>query len=395
MQKNGKRSHALLWLSTTALFLSLTLVVGDTQCRDLNPVTIENVYKPQQVQSQKTTENKDYLQPGGQTVWLAPWNIPEYQSTGSGMSQQYTFSLESPGAQTVTAAGNSYVNATAALNGQTVTLNLSLTDAGRRLLTCQKAEIRVTCGSTSATFCLWLLPQGTEIPLDADDMPVSVNQICKRQSQGVHLQDGKAYLLLTGTNRNTYILTFQKQNADLSGVRYSLDSGKTYTQLHDWNKIYLPLQKTEDTLLILDYSHCGITAQSNLQVLLERQNDDAHRQQTVGLRVVDTNPGESLPEGVLVTPRQSWVLPLEWNGCDYSYTVYQLTESGSGALKYSQVEMPKGFVVKQTAQGLEISLQNGENAPVAGTYQLRLQWKFEGVICGETTVPFFINYPLM
>lgn len=394
MRKTGKSGHEMLWLSATALVLSLTLVVGDTLCRDLNPATVENVYKPQQTQSQKAPENKDYLQAGGQKVWLAPWNIPEYQSNGSTMSQQYTFTLESPGAQTVTAVGNSYLNAAATLNGQKVTLTLSLTEAGKRLLTCQKAEIQVTCGSTSATFCLWLLPQGTAIPLDADEMPVDVNQICKRQSQGVHLQDGKAYLLLTGTNRNSYILTFQKQGAALSGVRYSLDSGKTYTQLHDWNKIYLPLQKTEDTLLILDYSHCGITAQSNLQVLLERPNDDAHKQQTVNLSVVDTNPGENLPEGVLVTPRQSWTLPLEWNGCDYSWEVYQLTES-AGALGYSQVEMPKGFVVKETAQALEISIQSGENAPAAGTYQLRLQWKFEGVVCGETTVPFFINYPLM
>jgi len=392
MLGNFKSRRKMLWLCAAALLLSLTLVV---QCRDLHPSSIDNVYTPHQEQSQQLPDNKDYLQVGGQAVWLAPWNIPEYQSTDDGMSQQYTFRLEAPADQTVTATGTAYIQASAVLNGQTVTLELSLTETGKRLLTCQKETIQVACGNTSATFFLWLLPQGTEIPHDADEMPVDVNQICKRQSQGVYLQDGKAYLLLTSANRNTYILTFQKQGTALQGLRYSLDNGITYTQLHNWNKIYLPLQETENTLLILDYSLCDITAQSSLEVLLERQNDDTHKQQTVSLSVVSTNPGENLPQGVLVTPQQLWKLPLQWNGCDYSWQVYQLVESNDGSLAYTQVQMPKGFLTNVTAEGLEISLQNGEDAPLAGTYQLLLQWEFEGVVCGEATVPFFINYPLM
>ncbi len=392
MLGNFKSRRKMVWLFAAVLLLSLTLVV---QCRDLHPSSIDNVYTPHQVPSQQSPENIDYLQEGGQTVWLAPWSIPEYQSTGDGVSQQYTFRLEAPADQTVTATGTAYIQASAALNDQTVTLELSLTEAGKRLLTCQKEEILVTCGNTSASFFLWLLPQGTEIPRDADEMPVDVNQICKRQSQGVYLHNGKAYLLLTGANRNAYILTFQKQGAALQGLRYSLDNGITYTQLHDWNKIYLPLQETENTLLILDYTLCDITTQSSLEVLLERQNDDTHKQQTVSLDVLDTDPGEKLPEGVLVTPQQSWKLLPQWNGCDYSWQVYQLTESNDGSLAYIQVEMPKGFVTNATAEGLEISIQDGESAPQAGTYQLRLQWEFEGVVCGEATVPFFINYPLM
>lgn len=390
-----KSSPKLFWASAAALFLSFTLIVGDTQCRDLYPSSIETVYNPQQVQSQQTPGDKEYLQVGGQTVWLAPWNIPEYQSTGGGMSQQYTFRLESPAAQTVTAAGTAYINAEATLNGQTVTLKLSLTEAGKRLLTCQKAEIQVVCGNTSATFMLWLLPQNTEIPLDADKMPVDVNRICKRQTESVYLQDGKAYLLLNSANRNAYMLTFQEQGAPLQGLRYSLDKGETYIQLHDWNKIYLPLQETENTLLIVDYSLCGITEQSSLQILLERQNDDAHKQQTVSLSVVENNPGENLSQGVLVTPRQTWRLPLQGNGCEYSWQVYQLTESDNGELAYVQVQMPEGFLKNITGEGLEISVPSGENAPPAGTYQLRLQWEFEGFVCSEATVPFFINYPLM
>lgn len=390
--KGGQRMH---WLSAAALLLSLVLVVSETQCRSLHPSSIDNVYAPQQVQSQQTPENKDYLQASGQTVWLAPWDIPEYQSTDDGMSRQYTFRLEAPADRMVTAAGTEDIQATATLDGQTVTLDLSLTEAGKRLLTPQKAEIQVACGNTSATFCLWLIPQGAKIPPDADNMPVDVNQICKKQSQGVYMQDGKAYLLLSSANRNAYILTFQKQGAALQGLRYSLDHGVTYTQLHDWNQIYLPLQETENTLLILDYSLCDITAQSSLEVLLERQNDDTHKQQTVSLSVVSTNPGENLPQGVMVTPQQLWKLPLQWNGCDYSWEVYQLTESNDGSLAYIQVEMPKGFVTNATAEGLEISIQDGESAPQAGTYQFLLQWKFEGVVCGEITVPFFINYPLM
>ena len=57
--------------------------------------------------------------------------------------------------------------------------------------------------------------------------------------------------------------------------------------------------------------------------------------------------------------------------------------------------MPADFAKTVTGYGLEISLPSGENAPPAGTYQLRLQWKFEGIVCNEATIPFFINYPLV
>lgn len=395
MLKNFKNSRKMCLLSAAALLLSVTLMVGDTQCRELHPTTIDHVCQPQESQTQQMPENKDYLRQGGQTVWLAPWDIPEYDSAGSGVHQQYTFRLESPAAQTVTATGTAYLNADAVLNGQTVTLELSLTEAGRRLLVCKKEQIQIVCGNTSATVCLWLIPQDTEIPPEADNMPVHVNQICKKQTQGVHLRDGKAYLLLSSANRNTYLLTFLDRGAALQGLRYSLDNGNTYIQLHDWNKIYLPLQKTEETLLILDYSQCGITAQSSLEILLERQNDDSHQQQKVSLRVENTEPGENFSQGVLVTPEQAWSLPVQWNGCDYSWQVYRLTKSKGGTLTYTQEEMPEGFQVNAAGQTLEISLQDGENAPLPGTYQLRLQWKFEGVVCGEATVAFFINYPLV
>ncbi|MBE7001735.1 MAG: hypothetical protein E7421_03420 [Ruminococcaceae bacterium] len=388
MLGNFKSKRILPWCLAAALFLSVTTVVGDTQCRDLQPASIDKVYIPEQEQSQQPVQNKDYLQAGGQAVWLAPWNIQERQSA------QYTFRLEAPAAQTVTATGTAYVQASAALDGQTVTLNLSLTDAGKILLTAQKAEIQVACGNTSATFFLWLLPQGVEVPQDADKMPVDVNQICKRQTQGVYLKNGKAYLLLNSTNRNTYMLTFKNQDLALQGLRYSLDKGETYTQLHDWNKIYLPLQETETTLLVLDYSLCDITAQSELEILLERQNDDTHKQQTVSLTVVDSDPWENLPTSALLTPEQPWRLSAQWNGCDYTWKVYQLTNN-DGSLTYEQVEMPNGFTDKVIAEGLEVSLQGTENMPAAGTYQLLLQWQFEGIACGEASVPFFINYPLV
>lgn len=391
--KNGQKA---LWVSMTALLLCSTLLVCDTQCRRFNVSSIDYVYASgEQAEAQQPPVNQDYLQVGGQTVWLAPWDIPEYQSAGSGMSQQYTFYLESPAAQSITATGTANISASASLSGQTATLNLSLTEAGRRLVTCQKEKIQVVCGNTSATFYVWLLPQGTEIPHDADEMPVDVNQICKRHTQGVCLQDGTAYLLLNSTNRNTYILSFQDESGALEGLRYSLDNGETYTQLHDWNKLYLPLQKTETTLVMIDYSRCGITAESSLEILLERQNDDEHKQQTVRLSVVETTPGENLSQGVLVTPQQPWNLPLQWNGCDYSWQVYRLSEAAGGALGYELVQMPEGFLTSIVEEELRISIETGENAPLAGTYQLLVQWTFEGIACGEATVPFFINYPLM
>jgi len=394
MRKYGPRT---LWFSAAALLLCVTLCVSDTQCRNTYPDSIDDIYVPEeQTQTQTPPENKDYLQVGGQIVWLAPWDIPEYQSENleSPEEKSYTFSLEAPAAQTATATSTANINASASLSGNTLTVNLSLTEAGRRLLICRKEEIQVVCGNTSATLCLWLLPEGTEIPRNADAMPVDVNQICKKQTQGVYLQDGKAYLLLSSANRNAYILSFQEDSQALEGLRYSLDNGATYTQLHDWNKIYLPLQASENTLLILDYSLCGITAQSSLKVLLERQNDDTHRQQTVTLGVVDTNPEDGLPKGTVVTTEQPWSLPMAWNGCDYSWQVYRLTQTDRG-LAYVQVEMPEGFLTNATAQELEISVRFGDDAPLAGTYQLVLQWSFEGIVCGEATVPFFINYPLM
>lgn len=393
MRKYGPKT---LWFSA-ALLLCATLCVSDTQCRNTYPDSIDDIYMPEvQTQTQTPPENKDYLQVSGQIVWLAPWDIPEYQSEnlGSPEERSYTFSLESPAAQTVTATSTANINVSVSMSGNTLTVNVSLTEAGRRLLICKKEEIQVVCGNTSATLCLWLLPQGTEIPRNADAMPVDVNQICKKQTQGVHLQDGKAYLLLNSANRNAYILSFQEDGRALEGLRYSLDDGVTYTQLHDWNKIYLPLQTSENTLLILDYSLCGITEQSDLKVVLERQNDDTHKQQMVTLSVENTNPGDDLPEWALVTTEQPWSLSLGWNGCDYSWQAYRLTQTDRG-LAYVQVQMPEGFVTNATAQELKISIRSGEDAPLAGTYQLLLQWSFEGIVCGEATIPFFINYPLM
>lgn len=395
MLNNLKNSQKLFRLSAAALLLSFTLIAGDTQCRELHPTSIDHVYEPQQTQTQPAPENKDYLQQSGQMIWLAPWNIPEYESAGSGMSRQYTFPVEDPAAKTATVTGSAYLDASAIVKGETVTLELSLTEAGRRLLVCKKEQLRITCGDTSATVCLWLIPQDMEIPPEADNMPVNVNQICKKQTRSVHLQDGKACLLLGSANRNTYILTFLDQGAALQGLRYSLDNGKTYVQLYDWNQIYLPLQAAEDTLLILDYSLCGITTQSKLDILLERQNDETHQQQKVSLDVENAAPGDHLPRGILVTPEQAWSLPVQWNGCDYSWQICRLTKSDGGTLVYTQMEQPNGFLVNATEQALEISVQNGENRPEPGTYQLILQWKFEGVVCGGTTVAFFVNYPLM
>ena len=395
MQKNRCR----LLCGFASLTLTFGLLAGSTPVfsRYLNTASSDYVLPSAQTSQVVQTGTGDYLQQGGNTVYLAPWSIPEYQSTPTQaqmaqLSRSYNFELEDPAANTVTAEGSDYVSATATMSGNTVSLALSLTDAGRSLLTVKKTSVRLICGNTSGDFYIWLLPQGTEIPKDTDRMPVELTTICKKQSQGIHLADGKAFLLLDGTDRNAYQLTFSVTNGTAQGLRYSLDAGETYAQLHDWNQLRLPCQTTETTLLVLDYSSCGLTSASTAAIQIQRQNDDEKNIQTVTMGVMTANPGAGLQnQCLLVTPGKNMVLPLAWNGCDFDIQLEQLVKTGSG-LAYQGIEMPAGLTATQENGRLTLSMDSRAGTPTAGTYRILIQWKFEEVVCHQMQLPLFINY---
>lgn len=394
-QLHNSNEKALL-VSASVLFLSLTLAVTPTYSRYLYSSSIDRAYTPA-ITQQEQTVNRDYLQTGGQTVWLAPWTYgsADASDVGEVEDKTYTFSLEAPQGVSVTATGSDYVAASATLENKTVSLTLSLTEKGKRLLTPQNTQIQVACGDTTATFRLWLLPVGTTIPRDADRISVDMNQICKKQTQGVHLQDGQAMILLDRTDQHAYLLTFLDGDRAMQGLRYSLDGGETYTQLHDWNQIYLPLQTATSTLMVLDYSQCGLTPESTPNIRVGRQQGQDDKMQTVSFLVVDTQPGETLPEYILLTPERSRELPLEWNGCDYEISLQRLEKSDVGVPYYQPIQTPAGLQITSGENGLTLSVQTDGEMPAAGTYQVQIQWKFEGVVCGKTTLPLFINYPFL
>lgn len=396
MQQFHKTGSKLLWICTAAsLLLSIGLSVGNTHSRYQYATSIDHVFNPQTQWSlpQKQAGSMDYLQENGQSVWLAPWSLPAYGET-NGESKTYTFSLSAPAAATVHVTGTASVNGSAVLNGKTITLTLTLTDAGSQLLTAQKNRIRVSCGDTYGDFYIWLLPTGVSIPTDADQTPVELNQICKSKTDNVYLKTGEGTLVLSGTDRNSYRLTFLHNGAAIQGLRYSLDKGVTYTQLHDWNQINLPRQDAESTVLLLDYSQCGITAQSSLQVQIQRQNDTAGKVQTVTFAMEENLP--QLAAGntaYILTPQTPLQLDASWNGCAYSYELYRLTGTGN-AMTYQKISAPAGLLIGENGEILQLSIAANGEKPEAGTYCLRIKWEFEGVTCEQAEVPFFINYSL-
>ena len=232
------------------------------------------------------------------------------------------------------------------------------------------------------------------IPTDADQTPVELNQICKSKTDNVYLKTGEGTLVLSGTDRNSYRLTFLHNGAAVQGLRYSLDKGVTYTQLHDWNQINLPRQDAESTVLLLDYSQCGITAQSSLQVQIQRQNDTAGKVQTVTFAMEENLP--QLAAGntaYILTPQTPLQLDASWNGCAYSCELYRLTGTGN-AMTYQKILAPAGLLIGENGEILQLSIAANGEKPEAGTYCLRIKWEFEGVTCEQAEVPFFINYSL-
>ena len=392
-----KIGSKMVWICTAAsLLLSIGLSVGNTHSRYQYATSIDHVFNPQTQWSlpQKQAGSMDYLQKNGQEVWLAPWSLLPYGDADK-QSQTYTFSLTSPASATVNVTGTASVRGSAVLNGNTVTLTLTLTETGSQILTAQKNRIRVSCGETYGDFYIWLLPTGASIPADADQTPVELNQICKSKTENIYLKTGEGALVLSGTDRNAYRLTFLHNGAAVQGLRYSLDKGATYTQLHDWNQLNLPLQGAESTVLLLDYSQCGITSQSSLQVQIQRQNDKAGKTQTVAFAVEENPPHLAASDSAYVlTPLMPLELNTPWNGCTYSYELYRLTGTGN-AMTYQKIVIPTGLLILQTEKNLQIFLASSGERPKAGTYCLRIKWEFEGATCEQAEVPFFINYALL
>ena len=182
-------------------------------------------------------------------------------------------------------------------------------------------------------------------------------------------------------------------------------------------------QYTEATLL-MDFSHAELNSKKLLIFAIETYNGTTFQEQALaetkpdGGQVLQTAviPVEvtdvDLEEGAQSEETEQEIIrydklilnqdhyleltfPAEWECDEPEYSVELLSMTEEGALEYREVTLAEEalsatYTKDENEHKLELKI--GQKLPQAGTYRLKINWKYKGICFKQTQTTFFINY---
>lgn len=381
------------------LLLTLTLAVGVTQARYNNATSWTGYYDPvvQQLSS-------DVLKPEGQTVILQPWEA----TPGAARTQEIRLMTNKEAAYVTLqcSTDSPYIAASldqsglyASDTGETVKLQLTVTDEAQYLTQITTARVSVTMKSYDQTqtlrahYQITLLPSGMTLP-DVKDSELEANlTITPDQAERTFAwQEKLVFTVLADSNADSVELMF---NGDVfpKGTRYCVE--REWYVLADDMTIRVPVTAGTAKPIALDFSQTTtnpqqiihITAVAYLGNEITDQMDFAVRATRVPLEI-----GEMTTDPV-IRHSGSITVPITGDEEGLVLLVQQLKRTDSGSMYVQSDALSVQLKPDGANEGnylLEISNKTGK-AP-AGTYRITLIRMCDNQIVSTCQMVFFVHY---
>ena len=381
------------------LLLTLALTVGIAQARYNNATSWTGYYSPvvQEISS-------DVLKPEGQTMVLQPMSA----ETGTTHTEQILLKTNKEAAYVTIqcSVDSDYVTATldqsglyVSETGQTVKLQLTITEEAKKLTEVTNTQVSVTMKSYDqtvtlrASYQITLLPAGVTLPdVTESDLQANLSVTPDLAERTFAWQEQLNFTIKAENNADAVELMF---NGDVfpKGTRYYVD--RDWYVLMDAMTITFPVTAGEAKQVSLDLSQTGINSQQIIHVTavaylgyqITDQIDFAAKTTRVPLTI-----GE-MTEDPVIAHNGSITVPVTGDEEGLVLLVQQLKRTDSGATYVQSDALSVKLKPDGTNNGnylLEISNKTGK-AP-AGTYRITLIR-----MCGDTIVStcqmvFFVHY---